>query len=1581
MTALDFNNIWYAKAGSTPQLRVFGVVGEGDDYWDGTYQWIEGGNLSGSGTEMDPYQIITGNDLAFLCATARFPALGTTAGNYYKMMNDIYLNDTTDPDWMNKIGPAAPRGWDGGVGDWYVPGFSGHLDGNGHIISGLYINGYEYSVYMGLFCAIENAVIENLGIVNSYINEYKTADFNLNGVFAGTQISDDSTSVIRQCFSDETVTINGSYVGGIIGRPRGTTIENCYSSAILGYAWAAGGIAAVDWESVNTPISNCYNTQAGTVLAHEAVWAEFTDCYTTGTTATGATQLTLAAMTGSNAKLYMPELDFDTVWYAKADSAPALRIFGIVDEDTTTPGGDTSGVWNGIIPWTTGRFANGSGTKSDPYQIITGNDLALLSNMARFRDYGDYGKTKGKYYKIMNDIYLNDTTDPDWMNKTGSDAPNEWNCGVGYWATPDLPGFSGHLDGDGHIINGIYINGAQLFMGLFGIIENGVIENLGIMNSYINNTLADGNFNGAFAGTQGSNNSTSVIRQCFSDETVTLNGTFVGGIIGRPRGTTIENCYSSANLVFNTDEDNKGKGGIAATDWPPMVNSKIINCYNTQPDVALTNDASWADFTGCYTIGTGATGATKLTLSQVTGAAAKTNMKAFDFENIWYAKDGNTPVLRKFKLKVDDTIPPVFTGALSSSHNTSNSVTINWPTASDTVTKAANMRYTMYSSSSAITPENLASATRAGTVTGTNSGTISGLALNTGYYVAVAATDESDNITLLSGGPFSTGAVLDTVKPVFTSGAITRRDFSKTTLTLRWPGATDNQARAVDICYTIYYSYSPINIGNLASATEALTVTGITTTVVEGLTAGKDYYIAVTAADTEGNFGILSGGPFATEPPDTMPPRFTGTITLTQRTVSRFVFSWPLANDNETLKEDIIYKLYYSTAQITNANLSSATLSGTFTDVLTGTVIGLTPATNYYVAVTASDELNNTSVIFAGPFTTKTKIEGVWDGETIASDYAGGNGTESNPYQIATAEQLALLCSTAYNITNTETAGKYYQLTADIYMNNVSDPNWKLTYPNEWTFGTGNSHLHSFLGTLDGQGHFIKGLYINEIASTYSGLFVALDKRATVKNLGVLQSFIRSKSYEPEVSGDNYAGAIAGTRFWDGDLSAGDVVTISQCFSDNTVTIEGAYVGGIIGGARNVTSISNCFSGAVLNIDRFIIHSYYSGYSGGIVGNEWTEGYLFIKNCYNTQNGVGLVGYIPEFAEYNGCYTIGRQQKGLTTVSFSRMLGEKAKEWMPELDFTNVWKTLDGFTPVQKIFTTYEGGIQPTTTITFETNYDVSVAPVTGFSGTLVPWPNLMREGYRFDGWYVYKELDVKYPMDVFPDLSITLYAKWTNLSIIQDFEAYPFTMEGEDGLGWDYQLFRPGTFGYSPLFTHGGGRSMHRIGDEPEDSNFLLFDYDMPELELGGVYKMSFWIYIENADNLESKLSLLHTDWIDAFDLGCYTQQINKLGELKMGEWQKVEMTFIASTKYLAITTPGFASIYFDDFDIIHTGKTDKIPLSNTGNPEYRQDSDAGSSPVTGYDSNFRIWTLIVISFSGYLLILMKSKTGKSVS
>ena len=54
----------------------------------------------------------------------------------------------------------------------------------------------------------------------------------------------------------------------------------------------------------------------------------------------------------------------------------------------------------------------------------------------------------------------------------------------------------------------------------------------------------------------------------------------------------------------------------------------------------------------------------------------------------------------------------------------------------------------------------------------------------------------------------------------------------------------------------------------------------------------------------------------------------------------------------------------------------------------------------------------------------------IWDG-SIATSYAGGNGSMDSPFIIETGSQLAYML-------NSFGGGKYYKLAKDIYLNDVS---------------------------------------------------------------------------------------------------------------------------------------------------------------------------------------------------------------------------------------------------------------------------------------------------------------------------------------------------------------------------------------------------------------------------------------------------------------------------------------------------------------------------------------------------------------
>ena len=140
---------------------------------------------------------------------------------------------------------------------------------------------------------------------------------------------------------------------------------------------------------------------------------------------------------------------------------------------------------------------------------------------------------------------------------------------------------------------------------------------------------------------------------------------------------------------------------------------------------------------------------------------------------------------------------------------------------------------------------------------------------------------------------------------------------------------------------------------------------------------------------------------------------------------------------------------------------------------------------------------------------------------TAATAFAGGDGSESSPYEISSAEELQYLSDLLADKDDqiSEYRKKNYILTADISLNDTSDyANWSENGPEyDWRpIGT----EATFCGVFDGNGHTISGLYQNkdlqednaDASSDHSGLFADV-YCATIKNLNLTDVYI-------EVSGD-----------------------------------------------------------------------------------------------------------------------------------------------------------------------------------------------------------------------------------------------------------------------------------------------------------------------------------------------------------------------------------------------------------------------------------------------------------------------------
>ena len=193
------------------------------DVWDGT---VAESFAGGTGTADDPYLIETSAQLAYLAKIANEDP-SSTAGKYYQLIDDIVLNEDLLDDNYD-LQQSNPRLWTPIVKNSYNDKvyFQGDFDGNGHVISGLYMVNNTYGVYIGLFGGIGgNAVIHDLAIVDSYMSQSYCG-----GLLVGEMYGN---SLITRCYVDARMTGGSQYTGilaGGIDYNQSAIIENCYTT-------------------------------------------------------------------------------------------------------------------------------------------------------------------------------------------------------------------------------------------------------------------------------------------------------------------------------------------------------------------------------------------------------------------------------------------------------------------------------------------------------------------------------------------------------------------------------------------------------------------------------------------------------------------------------------------------------------------------------------------------------------------------------------------------------------------------------------------------------------------------------------------------------------------------------------------------------------------------------------------------------------------------------------------------------------------------------------------------------------------------------------------------------------------------------------------------------------------------------------------------------------------------------------------------------------------------------------------------------------------------------------------------------
>ncbi len=326
-------------------------------------------------------------------------------------------------------------------------------------------------------------------------------------------------------------------------------------------------------------------------------------------------------------------------------------------------------------------------------------------------------------------------------------------------------------------------------------------------------------------------------------------------------------------------------------------------------------------------------------------------------------------------------------------------------------------------------------------------------------------------------------------------------------------------------------------------------------------------------------------------------------------------------------------------------------------------------------------------------------VSSVWDG-TVATSYAGGTGTETDPYQISNGQQLAYLAKQVNAGTTYE--GQFFVLTDDIALNDTTnheawgtnDGQGGIVEPSN-TWDAIGWEKTSFDGEFDGAGHTVSGVYINRNTNISSydnnSLFGNAEVTSVIKNLGVIDSYVETYSGAAGVV-DSSDGMVfncycTGSTIKAVKSNAARVVgfssgTVSGCYSTSTIVGLGsdASAGGIVGYSGGL--IVNCYNtGSVTH--------FYGGDAGGVVGSLTTgkgeDLAPAIRNCYNIGTVSGdmhIGGVIGEYTEgvVEHCYYLDTAADG--GADGQDLLGRAEALTAAQLtvqssfvnwDFENVW--------------------------------------------------------------------------------------------------------------------------------------------------------------------------------------------------------------------------------------------------------------------------------------------------------------------
>ena len=1100
----------------------------------------------GDGSPGTPFVISTYSDLLELSGTPAHWNL-----NFVQSTN-IDGSVEVNPEGFMPIGNASTH-------------FSGNYDGGGFEISSLTINrpGQDDVALFGVVGA--TGAITNLELTNANVTGQNRVGALVGHNFGSVSVSGASTVSVSGTANDvgglvgnnqggiSSSYVNGTSegvtnVGGFIGRNNGSVL-NSFSRTNASGSTRVGGFIGLNNPAAT--IENSYSTGSsnlgfgGFIFTNQASPANVQGCFWNTQT---------SGIAGSNGGTGINNSEMQNISTFTAASWDFVSNWVI------------SGVFNAGFPYlnwmnATSSYSGGSGTAGDPFVILTISDLVALSLSE-----SDWASS----FVMASDIDASSTDDGD--------------LGFSPIGTESTP-FTGSFDGSGYTITDLYINRSSSNIGLFGVVS-GSVSDVVIEDAQITGGLNTGGIVGHLMN-GGTIENTGVVLGAIS-----ASGNNTGGLVGLNDGL-VSKSYSTGQVSGQT---NVG-GAIGRNNGEITISFSTSNVNGNIRVAGLVGlNTSSAVISETYSTGVSSSGAGLVLTNQ---SAANTTRSFYNEQSSQATFSNGGVALNNSEMQDVETF-----------------INESWDFNSDWTIDGVNNGGFPYLSWITSFPQFSYSG---GEGTQSNPYLISNtddlLELSqtsadwSSYFVL---TDDIDAVSLIGFTPIGNTSTNF-------NGVFDGQEFAISNLSIDLPasnnvglfGVTGSQSEISNLTLVNASVNGDARVGsligqNFGSVSKSGTVDAqVNASGNTGALIGENrglisevYSSGSVSSESEGAGGLVGNN---TSTGEILNSYSRAVVTGSVRAAGLVATNTGAINNcySSGLVQGASQSTLLRGLVATNSNLGATTNSfwNIETSGIVNTAGGGTGITSALMETQSS--FTDAGWDFGATWAISASLNSGFpylQWMTIFPKYAGGEGTSSNPYRIASLADLIQLSQ------NSDDWSSHFRMEADIDASS--------TFTSGFTpIGSTNS---LFSGNFDGNNHRIINLHISLAGQTNVGLFGATSGAAEISNLGLIG--------ENFINGGTNVGSLVG-------INAG---SLESCYSSIRVS-GGSHIGGLVGRnngtitgsyATGNVNASNQNAGGLVGINNGdIIRSYAQGFASaptrpaGLVAVHSSG---TITECYST---------------------------------------------------------------------------------------------------------------------------------------------------------------------------------------------------------------------------------------------------------------------------------------------------------------------------------------------------------------------------